>query len=144
MIFVLDSNVVSEIMKPTADPAVMAWLNSNRPADLHTTSITWAEIFFGIRRLDHGRQRETLERAARSLFSSEFDERVLAFDSRAADHCADIRVLRERAGLPVSHEDAMIAGIVRAHGASIVTRDEGGFVECGIPVINPWTHGTRQ
>ncbi len=144
MIFVLDSNVISEIMKPRADASVLAWIDARAPADLHTTAITRAEIFYGIRQLDEGRQRVALEQAATSLFELEFDERILAFDSRAADHCADVRVQRLRAGRPISHEDAMIAGIVRAHRGTIVTRDEGGFEACGVPVINPWTHGTRQ
>ena len=139
MIFVLDSNVVSEIMKPQADASVLAWIDARAPADLHTTAITRAERFHGIRQLDEGRQRVALEQAATSLFEQEFDERILAFDSRAADHCADVRIQRQRAGRPISHEDAMIAGISAIKPARI----QGLFAALPMkPVIGIWIAGS--
>lgn len=136
--FVCDTNVIAEVMKPRPDADVVAWLGACRMADLWTTTISRMEIASGIGRLPAGRRRARLQAAARELFAAEFGERVLSFDSSAADACAEIRADREAGGRPISLEDAMIAAISRVHGMTVVTRDEGGFDGCGVAVINPW------
>ena len=136
--YVLDTNVLSEIMKETPDASVAAWLQAERPDAMFTTAICKTEILYGVRRLPDSRRSYRLSAAAEAMFSESFAGRILAFDSAAASIYADVRLARERAGVPVTREDGMIAAIARSAGASIVTRDEQGFAGCGVPVINPW------
>ena len=136
--FVFDTNVLSEVMKDTPHPGVVAWLQGCRTEAMFTTAISRGEIFYGVRLLADGGKRQKLERAARDMFAQDFSGRILAFDSAAADAHADIRIARKRSGTPVSTEDAMIAAIALVHGATVVTRDASGFAGCGVPVINPW------
>ena len=135
----LDTNVLSELMRPAPDPAVAAWVASRSAVGLATTTITKAEILHGIARLPSGRRRAALQRAAAAMFDEEFGERVLPFDSAAAPHYASLRSARERAGRPISAFDAQIAAIARTHRATIATRDLGGFEDCGVPLVDPWT-----
>lgn len=136
--FVFDTNVLSEVMKDTPHPGVVAWLQGCRTEAMFTTVISRSEIFYGVRLLTDGSKRQKLERAARDMFAQDFCDRILTFDSAAADAHADIRVTRKRAGAPISTEDAMIAAIAKVHGATVVTRDANGFTGCGVSVINPW------
>lgn len=136
--FVFDTNVLSEVMKDTPHPGVVAWLSGCRTETMFTTAISRSEIFYGVRLLADGGKRQKLERAARDMFAQDFSGRILAFDSAAADAHADIRIARKRNGTPISTEDAMIAAIAKVHGATVVTRDTYGFAGCGVPVINPW------
>jgi predicted nucleic acid-binding protein len=138
MIYVLDTNVLSEVMRATPDPTVAAWLRTC-PADaMFTTVISLGEILYGIRRLTQGARRYRLERAAQAMFSNEFNDRVLPFDDIAADIYADLRIDRARSGRPLAAEDGMIAAIAKARGAAVVTRDLGGFDGCGVTLIDPW------
>ena len=134
----LDTDVLSELMRPTPDPVVIAWFASHPASGFGTTRVTQAEILHGIARLAAGRRREALQRAAASMFEEEFAERVFAFDSAAAPHYAALRAARERAGRPIAAFDAQIAAIARTHRAAIATRDVGGFEGCGVEVIDPW------
>lgn len=134
----LDTNVLSELMRPAPDPAVAAWVASHPATGLATTTITQAEILHGIARLPAGRRRDALQRAATAMFDEEFGDRVLPFDAAAAPHYAALRSARERSGRPMSAFDAQIAAIARAHRATIATRDLGGFAECGVPLVDPW------
>ncbi len=136
--FVFDTNVLSEVMKDTPHPGVAAWLQGCRTEAMFTTAISHSEIFYGVRLLADGGKRQKLERAARDMFAQDFSDRILAFDSAAADAHADIRIARKRSGTPISTEDAMIAAIAKVHGATVITRDANGFAGCGVPVINPW------
>jgi predicted nucleic acid-binding protein len=135
----LDTNVLSELMRPTPDPAVAAWVASRSAAGLATTAITKAAILHGIARLPSGRRRDALQRAAAAMFDEEFGDRVLPYDSAAAPHYASLRSARERAGRPISAFDAQIVAIARTHRATIATRDLGGFEDCGVPLVDPWT-----
>ena len=137
--YVLDTNVLSEIMKATPDASVASWLQACPHQAIFTTVVCQAEVLYGVRRLPDGRRRYLLAAATRSLFEQVLAGRVLAFDGPAASAYADIRVARERAGAPLAQEDGMIAAIARTVGATVVTRDEAGFSGCGVPVINPWT-----
>ncbi len=138
MIYVFDTNVISEVMKDAPHPAVAAWLRICPPEAMFTTAISRSEIIFGIRRLPDSAKRSRLERAAHAMFVQEFDGRVLPFDTLAADIYADLRIARTQAGRPLAAEDGMIAAIAKTQGATVVTRDTGGFDGCGITFINPW------
>jgi predicted nucleic acid-binding protein len=141
VIHVFDTNVLSEAMRDEPHPSVVAWLR-DCPADtMFTTAISRAEILYGIRRLAEGGKRRRLERAAQAMFGQEFRDRVLPFDAAAADFYAELRVLRARGGRPIATEDAMIAAVARVHGATVVTRDVGGFAGCGLVVVDPWAAG---
>jgi predicted nucleic acid-binding protein len=134
----LDTNVISALMRPQVDPAIVAYLQA-RPADtLFTASLCEAEIRYGIARLPAGRRRDGLAAAFQTFLAEGFSGRIIAFDSACAIACADIRVRREAAGLPVTIPDAMIAGTARAYGATVATRNIADFAHCGILVENPW------
>ena len=138
MIYVFDTNVLSEVMRAIPDPDVGAWLSAC-PADaMFTTAISLGEILYGIRRLPQGARRHRLERAAQAMFVQEFEGRVLPFDAIAAELYADMRVERTRSGRPLAAEDGMIAAIAKARGAVVVTRDLGGFDGCGVTLVDPW------
>jgi predicted nucleic acid-binding protein len=137
-VIVLDTNVVSELMKPQPSPAVLAWVGSRDRLELHTTSVTQAEILDGVLQLPAGRRRRGVEGAAEALFQEDFAGRILPFDSRAARPYADIVAERRRRGRPISQFDAQIGAIARAADATLVTRNVKDFEHCGIRVLNPW------
>lgn len=135
---VLDSNVLSELMRAEPAPAVVTWIQAQEAATLCTTALSVAEIHYGIRRLPPGRRRTALRDAADEVFGT-FAGLVLPFDADSARHYADIAVERERAGTPISGFDAQIAATCRAHQAALATRDTDGFSGLGLDVTNPWT-----
>ena len=135
---VLDTNVLSELMKPRPSPQVVRWTTIQSTASLYITSITQAEILHGILLLPNGKRRAALETAAVGMFSQEFGGRILPFDSDAARPYAEIASERSRAGRPISHFDAQIAAIARVHGAELATRNVDDFAGCGVTLINPW------
>ena len=135
---VLDTNVLSELMKPKPSAPVVAWIAQQPPADLCTTAITEAEIFYGIEVLAKGKRRDGLLAAAEGMFTEDFAGRVLAFESDAAQHFARIAAQRRALGRPISHADAQIAAIARAHEAKLATGNGPDFADCDITVIDPW------
>jgi toxin FitB len=135
---ILDTNVLSEILRREPSSRVIDWFESQTPGQLFTTTITQAEILYGIALLPESARREKLAKATRSIFDEDFEEKVLAFDSLAADFSASIAANRRSSGRPISQLDAMIAGIARSHQATLVTRNGRDFVNCGIDVIDPW------
>ena len=126
------------MMRPVLAPEVVAWVGRWDETLLFTTAISRAEIFSGFAILPEGRRRRDLEGLATAIFAEEFSGRVLDFDERAADAYAVMFAARRRMGRPGAMADLMIAAIARSHGASVVTRDEGGFEGCGVEVVNPW------
>ncbi len=138
MRFVLDTNVVSEIMKGVPAPRVVHWVEEQSEEEIFTTVISKAEILAGIAFLPIGRRRDALEVVARGVFEVDFLGRVLSFDPVAALAYADIASNRRLAGRQTGTFDLVIAAIARANDATIVTRDVGGFVSTGVPVLNPW------
>ena len=136
--YVLDTNVLSEIAKERPEAAVAEWLKACPIDWVFTTVICQSELLYGVRRLPESRRRDRLQAALGSLFSQVLAGRVLTFGEAAASAYADIRIARERAGHPVAQEDGMIAAIAKTAGATVITRDEMGFAGCGVPVINPW------
>jgi predicted nucleic acid-binding protein len=139
--FVLDTNVVSEMMRAEPEPAVAVWV-ADQPADLLcTAAVCQAEILAGIAVLPEGRRRRNLEAAAHAMFMEDFGGRVLAFESTAAVAYAELFRARRRAGRPTATVDLMIAAIARSQGASVVTRNVADFEECGVGIVNPWVSG---
>ncbi|SDI15855.1 type II toxin-antitoxin system VapC family toxin [Paraburkholderia phenazinium] len=136
---VLDTNVLSEVLRPAPDPNVLAWLARQLRAALFTTSVTRSEILYGVQVLPSGPRKDMLRNAVLGIFDSDFAGQVLSFDSDAADFYADIAASRRCAGRPISQFDAMIAAVARSRGASLATRNVKDFIDCGIEVIDPWT-----
>jgi len=135
---ILDTNVLSELMKQSPADAVSRWMLAQPGQELYTTSISQAEILYGVELLPRGKRRGSLELAARRMFDKVFAGRVLIFDSAAAEEYSRIAAGRRLQGRPITHADAQIAAIARAHGATLATRDAADFDGCGITVVNPW------
>jgi predicted nucleic acid-binding protein len=137
-VIVLDTNVLSELMRASPHGAVSDWVASQPEPILYTTSITQAEILFGLRLLTAGRKRRELEAAAEQMFELDFAGRVLPFDSAAAAKYAGIAANRRQLGRPISPFDAQIAAIASNAGAAVATANVVDFADCGVRLINPW------
>jgi toxin FitB len=134
----LDTNILSELMRPTPDSNVMAWFGQQRHT-FYTSAITRAEILLGIALLPNSKRRENLAHAAEKMFAGAFANRCLSFDNEAADEYALLVSARHRAGLPISTEDGQIAAIALRHTLPLATRNSKDFVRVdGLTVINPW------
>ena len=136
---VLDTNVLSEMFRPSPAAAVLDWLAAQEPLTVFTTSITLAEILYGVEALPGGKRRTQLAAAVERVFAEEFQGRILSFDEEAARTYSKIVAGRDAAGRPVSEADAMIAAIVRSRRAVLATRNTSDFEECELRLINPWT-----
>ncbi len=134
---ILDTNVISELMRAEPSPVVLSWVRSQDRRDLNTTAITVAEVRYGIERLPDGRRRRTLAEAAHDVFEA-FAGQVLPFDRGAADLYGTIVAERERSGQPIEGFDAQIAAICRSSGAALATRNTADFAGTGVALINPW------
>jgi len=137
-VIILDTNVLSEALRPEPDAAVMAWLAAQSTAAMFTTTVTRADLLYGVGLLPAGRRHDDLHAAVVAILDEDMAGRVLPFDKDAADAYADIAVARKRAGQPLSQFDAMIAGIARSRGATVATHNSSDFVDCGIELANPW------
>jgi toxin FitB len=135
---VLDTNVLSEALRPAPELSVLDWLADQPRASLFTTTVTRGEILYGIRVLPEGKRRKGLWDAANKIFDHDFAGQVLSFDGDASDMYAEIAASRRIAGKPISQFDAMIAAMARSRGAILATRNVKDFHDCGIDVINPW------
>ena len=135
---VLDTNVVSELMRGTPHRDVLAWLDRQRTRDLFVTSVTEAEIRAGVAILPHGARRRGLAEAAERTFGHLFAGRVLGFDSPAARAYAEIVEVRRANGRPLALADGQIAGIARSRGMAVATRNLGDFEGAGISLVDPW------
>jgi toxin FitB len=137
-VIILDTNVVSEVMRSPSRGPVAEWLEKFPIDFLCTTAITVAEILHGIRLHPEGRRRSALAADFHAFMDRGFHGNVLTFDGVAADAYAQIMVARKRRGRPIAEFDAMIAGIAVAHEAQVATRDIDDFEGCGVEVLNPW------
>lgn len=135
---ILDTNVLSEFMRPRPAPAVLTWAAKYPATDLFTTAITEAEIFLGIELLSKGKRREGLRAAAEAMFAEDLAGRVLGFDSEAARVYSRIAAERRSRGKPISHAGAQIAAIARVRGGKLATRDVSDFVDCRLEIVDPW------
>lgn len=134
---VLDTNVVSEAMKTEPNRAVLAWLDEQAAETLYLSSVTLAELLFGIGALPAGRRKEALAQTLDGLLAL-FGNRVLAFDTDAAQHYAALAVAARAAGKGFPTPDGYIAAIATARGFTVATRDVAPFKAAGLSVINPW------
>lgn len=141
---IVDTNVISEVMRPNPDEGVVRWMRFIPGDELFTTSITEAEMRFGAAKPPDGKRKRELEALVERTFSVRFAGHILPFDSAAARSFPQMILEMRRNGRSYSHSDAQIASIAHAHGAVLETRDIGGFDRCGIEVVNPWTVGVKS
>ncbi|WP_048308837.1 type II toxin-antitoxin system VapC family toxin [Halomonas sp. PR-M31] len=135
---VLDTNVLSELMRPVPDDRVVNWLDRQNSTAVTISAITVAEILYGIERLPGGKRKRDLAAMAAAMFEEEFAGRILSFDSEAAVHYAEQVAASESAGRQVQMADAQIAAICIRHEAVLATRNIKDFETLGIGTINPW------
>ena len=136
---VLDTNVVSEVMKPAADPAVRSWLNEQVAETLYLASVTLAELLFGIGALPDGRRKKALAEMLDGVLEL-FGDRVLPFDIGAARYYAGLAVTARAAAKGFPTPDGYIAAIAASRGFLVATRDISPFEAAGLTVVNPWHH----
>lgn len=141
---VLDTSVVSELMRAEPAKAVVEWVGRQPPLGLFTTAVTEAEILLGVRLLARGKRRDRIEAAVRAMFGEDFAGRVLPFGSHAASVYARIASERKRAGRPIAAFDAQIAAIARCSGAAVATRNVADFEGCGVQVVDPWSSAADE
>ena len=134
---VVDTNVVSELMRPSPAPQVREWISTQAPGALCTTAVTVAEIRYGLERLADGRRKQSLLTAATDIFAA-FGDYIRPFDADAAAWYATIVAHRDQLGLPIDGFDGQIAAICRSRTAVLATRNTKDFRETGIDVIDPW------
>lgn len=135
---ILDTNVISEPLKPAGAAAVLEWLDQQEIDTLYLTAITVAELRFGIAALPLGKRKRRLEEDFEQSILSHFEGRILAFDMEATTAYARIRAKAKAEGKAIGIADGFIAAIAAQHGFAVATRDTAPFEAAGIPVINPW------
>jgi toxin FitB len=134
---ILDTNVVSEVMRQRPEECILRWWHEQEPNDMYTTAITEAEIFAGIACAPEGARKRELGIAAEAIFAT-LEDRVLPFDRPAARAYGIYLAARRKAGRGVDGLDAQIAAIALAHDARICTRNVSDFESCGLRLVNPW------
>jgi len=137
-VIVLDTNVISEMMRPTPNPTVATWLSAQPASSLFTTTVNQAEILYGLKLMPSTRRRSLLQAAVADMFATDLAGRILSFDHAAAQAYAEIAAARRKAGRPIAQFDAQIAAIAWSRDASVATRNATDFEGCGIGVIDPW------
>ena len=135
---VLDTNVLSELMRPSPSAEVLAWVDSVPMTEMATTAITQAEILYGVRRMPAGKRKDVLTEVVGNVFGQDLRDRVLAFSSEAALEYAILVTERLARGRPISMADAQIAAICRVHRCSLATRNIDDFRDTGVELFNPW------
>ncbi len=138
MSVLLDTNVLSEILRARPEPKVLAWFASQPANDLFVSAVTQAEMVLGARLLPAGKRRQRLEQALEEMFLEDFAGRVLPFDSGCAADYATVVATRRRAGTPISQFDGQIAAIALRHRLGLATRNVFDFEGCGLALTNPW------
>lgn len=137
--YLLDTNVLSEWMRPQPAPAVLDWVGQQSPDRLYTSAITVAEIGAGLALMPPGQRQRALQAAAGAMFEQDFAGRLWAFDVAAVHVYAMVKAQRSRAGRPIGHADAQIAALALLHQATLVTRNVAEFTGIdALSLINPW------
>lgn len=142
--YVLDTNVVSEWTRTRPEACVMRWLDAHPVEHLHLTSVSLAELRYGLAVLPDGRRKRVLSQQIESAVIPLFRGRVLGFGEAASHHYAEIQARARRAGRPMPLADALIASIARERGLAVATRDVRGFEASGVEVVNPWDPARTQ
>lgn len=138
---VLDTNVVSEAMRPAPAASVMAWFQGAPPGGLYLTAVTAAELRVGVATMPLGRRARDLADKIETMLAVGFADRILPFEEPASSHFAEVVAIRRRLGRPVLAFDALIAAIARSHGATLATRNTRDFDGCGLDLVNPFDDG---
>ena len=134
----LDTNVISELMRPEPAIQILAWFGNNSTERLVLSSITEAELLRGITILPEGRLKIFKSKLLSEFLLIDFANLILPFESKAANHYAEIFATRKTLGRPISTFDCMIAAIARANGCKLATRNASDFEDCGVEIIDPW------
>jgi toxin FitB len=135
---VVDTNVLSELLRTRPAAQVLGWFAAQPRKALHTTAVTRAEMLLGARALAASRRKVQLDSLLEGMFANDFAGRILPFDTAAATHYADIVATRRASGRPVSQFDAQICAIARSRQMVLATRNTRDFEDCGIAVVDPW------
>lgn len=141
MSFLLDTNVLAELLRARPDASVLHWMALQPAGDLFVSAVTQAEMMLGARLLPAGKRRQQLELALAAMFHEDFAHRVLPFDSGCATGFAAVVADRRGAGRPMSQFDAQIAAVALGHRLSLATRNVSDFEGCGLVLTNPWNAG---
>lgn len=136
----VDTNVLSEMLRASPDPAVAAWLAAQPIETLFVSSVTQAEMLLGARLLPAGKRRQLLESALSAMFAEDFARRILPFDSAAVPDYVEVVYKRRAAGRPISQFDAQIASIALYHGSRLATRNLSDFERCDLELVDPWQY----
>ncbi len=135
---ILDTNVVSELMRPAPDPAIASWVAERATSSLFLTAVTEAELRFGLAVMPSGKRRDGLATGLERMLETGFANRILPFDSGAARAYAGIAAARHRLGRPIGQADCQLAAIALARGMAIATRNVRDFEDIGIDLFDPW------
>ena len=141
---VLDTNIISELLRPAPNKQVEAWLSAQDGENVYFTTVGEAELQYGLALLPAGKRRNALSKAVEEILDEDFQDRILAFDRAAARAYAVIAAARRAAGRPISQFDCQIAAITRTNEAILATRNTGDFEGCGIRLIDPWNSVSVQ
>ena len=136
---ILDTNVISELLRPAPEPKVEHWLSAQDGLNVYLTSISEAELRYGLAIMGNGKRRAALIDAVDRILREDLAGRILPFDSNAAQSFATIAAARRAAGRPIAQADCQIASIAHTRGATVATRNTPDFEGCEIDLINPWT-----
>jgi len=136
---ILDTNVLSALMRQDPDSSVVAWLDRQAEKSIWITSVTVMEIEFGLQVLPPGKRRSTLTKSFENMLANEIGGRIAPFDTEAALQAAILMAARRRKGRPGEERDIMIAGVVLSCHATLATRNTSHFDDLSSPVVNPWT-----
>ena len=136
---ILDTNVISELLRPAPEPKVEHWLSAQDGLNIYLTSISEAELRYGLAVMGNGKRRAALVDAVDRILREDLAGRILPFDSDAAQSYATIAAARRAAGRPIAQADCQIASIAHSRGATVATRNTPDFEGCEIDLMNPWT-----
>ena len=134
----LDTNIISELLRKTPEPKVALWLAAQQSSDIYLSAVSEAELRLGVAIMPPGHWRAALAGMVNGILQEDFRARILPFDHAAAVAYADVASDRRAAGRPISQFDCQIAAIARSNGATVATRNVRDFESCGIAIIDPW------
>jgi len=137
----LDTNVISEVMSPSPDARVMAWMDSQDPDEIWTCTIVVAEVLSGLDLMPEGRRQARLRELAERMFISLFAGRIFDLDLAAARAYGRVLKIKKSIGRPIDEADGLIGATAFSHGATLATRNIADFEHCGIPLVDPWQDG---